>query len=444
MSTNSSVTTELGFGNYTVTAGAEPWMRFSHWTVSGNLTLKNITINPSSSTALLIVRGNGTVDATFRPAPYVNILIDPASCGPITFNGQAFPNGSRPEFIQGTYSASASCVGYHFYKWEGSPNVTVATPTDASTSVDLDSGNGSLEAVFALNITLAIDPGTDGSVALHGTNFPNGTTMTLPVGNYSLLAIPDPWARFMGWSQIGVGIQPTNDSLWVRGPGDSTLIAHFVLFPDLTVSVGIPSTAYPSCLSYTLDNTSQASGSTVQLTLGSHSISATDLCEYTANSVFSRWVASTNVSVASPAKNTTTIVVEGNGTLMATYQSAYWVRFEGSGGGGTVQLNGSGVAEGSEQLLTNGSYPLTATPNPGFQLTGWIATGAVKVGNGTLVVAGPGTVTAEFGKIAPAPGNSSPPPSSIIPWILVSGAVAGTAAVLVGAAIVLRRRRKQA
>jgi hypothetical protein len=442
LSTNSTTVTELGFGNYTVTASAEPWMRFSHWTVSGNLTLMNVTIGPFSSTARLVVRGNGSLGAVFRPAPYVSVLIDPASCGPITFNGQLYPNGSRPEFLQGTYTAAAGCVGYHFYRWEGSANVTVASPADASTSVGLESGNGSLEAVFALNVTLAIDPVTDGSVTVHGARFPDGTTMTLPVGNYSLQATPDAWAKFAGWTQIGVGIRPTNDSLWVRGPGDATLIVHFVLFPELTVSVGLPGTAYPTCLSYTLDNASQSSGSPVQLTLGSHSISATELCEYTANSVFSRWVASSNVSVASPTQNKTTIVVEGNGTLTATYQSAYWVRFEGSGGGGTLQLNGSGIAEGSEQLLTNGSYPLTATPSPGFQLTGWIASGSVRVGNGTLIVAGPGTVTAEFSKIPPPPGNSSPPPSSTIPWVLVSGIAVGAAAALIGAAIVLRRRRK--
>jgi hypothetical protein len=322
--------------------------------------------------------------------------------------------------------------------------VTEASPAAASTSITLDSGNGSLDAIFALNITLVIEPSTDGSVSVQGTKFANGASEMLPVGNYSLNATPDAWAQFKGWSQVGVGIQPSNDSLWVKGPGDSTLIAKFTLLPELNVSIDLPLLADSSCRTYQLDNNTERNGSPPHVTLGTHTVSVAGLCQYTADSLFFRWVASTNITVASPTNATTAINVEGNGTLTATYQSAYWVRFEDSGGGGTLLLNGSGVAEGSEQLLTNGTYPLTATPSPGFQLTGWVASGSVKVGNGTLIVAGPGTVTAEFSKIPPPPGNPSPPPSSTIPWILVSGAVASTAAVLIGATLVLRRRRRQA
>ena len=440
--TYGSETPELGFGNYSVAAQSELWARFAHWTTTGNLTLQTESNAPSYATAGLTVMGNGSLKAVFRPAPFISLAVDPALCGPITFNGQTYPNGSRPEFIQGTYAVSVSCSDYHFYRWEGSSNVTVGSSTTSSTSVSLVGGNGTLEAVFALNITLSIDPASYGSVVLNGTNFPNGATWTLPVGNFSLKAVPDAWGKFTGWSQVGVGLQTGNDSVWVRGPGDTILQAHFALFPALTVAINLPKAADTSCRAYELDNTSQNNGSVVHLTLGLHWISAREVCEYTAESQFYRWEPSTNITVASPTNSTSEIEVKGNGSVTATYEDAYWVGFSAQGGiGGTIRLNGSAVALGSQLLLTNGTFILTGTPASGYRLAGWNASGSVQVGNGILRVEGSGTVTADFARIGPPVGNSTPP-SAPFPWIIVAGIGAAAVFVAVGVIVVHKRRRR--
>lgn len=434
-------TVVVGFGNYSVSAAAEPWTRFSRWVSSGNGSLQVKQTNASRSTALLTVLGNGSVTADFNPAPFVHLAVDPAACEPVVFGGQSYSNGSDPEFLQGTYSASASCSGYYFYRWQGSSNVSIANPGNASTSILLNGGNGTLEAVFAIRVTMVVNGPSFGRVMLNGTVFPNGATWLLPVENYSLQTIPEPWGEYSHWSVFGVGVQFGTQALWVKGPGDTTIEAHFGLLPEISLSGNLPSTTDTSCRSFSLDNSTVSNDSWVHLSLGTHWIQVGALCRYTGVSQFEVWEGSKNITLSNPGNSSTKLEIVGNGTLEAIFQTVYGVVFKLEGDpGGTIRLGNHVVSPTSSELLPGGSYNLSATPESGYFFGAWIVSGSVEVLNGTLLVAGPGSVTADFGKSGPPPSGNVTPPSNSTGIELIGGLLTAGAAL---ATLILYRGRRR-
>ena len=89
--------------------------------------------------------------AVYAPSASVTLLAQPASCGPVTFNGTAYPNGSLVSLRPSSTGVSASvgtCAGMTFQGWGRTAGVWVSPTTSASTTATV-SANGTLTAAFA-------------------------------------------------------------------------------------------------------------------------------------------------------------------------------------------------------------------------------------------------------------------------------------------------------
>lgn len=119
--------------------GNSSWVHFSGWTVSGGPTLLGDR---------LIVNGSGgVVLGTFVPYPRVRFLED--GCGPITFNGTPYANGSFGQFLlsEGPFAVSASaCTAYQFVGWLSTGGVSLANGSMETVVTVL--GNGTLTAAY--------------------------------------------------------------------------------------------------------------------------------------------------------------------------------------------------------------------------------------------------------------------------------------------------------
>ncbi len=105
-------------GNYTL---SEPKCAGYNYpptvTATGAIQLPKLGADPET----VWVKGNGTLTATYSlqgppPGPFtVGFLIDPASCGPLTFNGTSQANGTSVVVPGGDYPARASACPNHWF-----------------------------------------------------------------------------------------------------------------------------------------------------------------------------------------------------------------------------------------------------------------------------------------------------------------------------------------
>ena len=88
--------------------------------------------------------------AIYAASASVRLLAQPASCGPITFNGTAYANGSLVSFRPSSSGVAASvgtCGGMTFQGWSRTSGVWVNPTTSMSTTATV-SANGTLTASF--------------------------------------------------------------------------------------------------------------------------------------------------------------------------------------------------------------------------------------------------------------------------------------------------------
>lgn len=89
--------------------------------------------------------------AVYAASGSVTLLAQPASCGPITFNGTAYASGSLVSLRPSSTGVSASvgaCSGMTFQGWSRTAGVWVSPSTSMSTTATI-SANGTLTASFA-------------------------------------------------------------------------------------------------------------------------------------------------------------------------------------------------------------------------------------------------------------------------------------------------------
>jgi hypothetical protein len=426
---SSPTTVDLGFGNHTLTQSASPWAVFSSWNATGSLSLWGAHPPASENTTIL---GNGTITVRYTPHPSLTFLVDPSTCDEILLQGLGYPSGSSASLYEGNYSASApQCpvppTYLVFSYWSSDGSLSIANPTDANTTVSL-SGNGTLIAHYVAQLTLYASSPSQGSVLLNSTLYSNGATLDLPVGNYSLLPVPEPWSEFLRWTTLG-GLSVGAGLAHVASTG--TLTALFRFAPLLGVGL-----SPPTCGALTVNGSSAASGTSVQLPLGAYPLRAPS-CN-ASSELFEDWALSGGLSVSAIGSPSATLTVTGNGTLVAQYVPGYSVRFQVEGGnGGAILLNGTLEPNGSAPLLAAGNYPLNATAaGTGFVLLRWATTGEVHVEGGVLNVAGPGSVSALF---APMNSTGHGGTTGLSGWVYGVGSLV-VLAVLITAALVLRRR----
>jgi hypothetical protein len=91
-----------------------------------------------------------TIHAVYPAAATVQFLTQPATCGPIVFNGTSFANGTSTTLAPSTASLAISpgtCAGATFVNWSFSDGIYLKSPTLASNTV-IVSSSANLTARF--------------------------------------------------------------------------------------------------------------------------------------------------------------------------------------------------------------------------------------------------------------------------------------------------------
>ncbi len=124
---------------------------FAGWSGASGVSVSPIASSPTTVT----VSANGTLLAIFEDYPLVTLVVVPASCGPVTFNGSPFdsqpPYSPSPSVAVpiGTYPATVSlCAGRNFLGWSVSGGLVLESVNGLNATVSV-SGNGTLSASFS-------------------------------------------------------------------------------------------------------------------------------------------------------------------------------------------------------------------------------------------------------------------------------------------------------
>jgi YVTN family beta-propeller protein len=141
---------------YAASAPACAGYTFSSWSAVGDLSLSGTTTIAITVT----VTGTGELSAAYRanahpPAVHysVSFIVQPATCGPITYNGSSAANGTEGIFLPNAYTASApACAGYDFHDWTSSGGVSLSSSSTRNVTAKV-SGNGTLGAIYEAAFT---------------------------------------------------------------------------------------------------------------------------------------------------------------------------------------------------------------------------------------------------------------------------------------------------
>ncbi len=313
-------------GNYSTTAPTCPGYSFLQWSTAGGVA----TYPSTASSAVATISGNGTLSAKYASTAYaVNFFVSPSSCGPISFNGSPKTNGSSGSYAAGTYSTvAASCTGYNFHGWSANGGLTLGSPSSPSTNTTV-SAAGNLTADYVRGtgagggsyvVTFTVNPTYCGPITFNGTSQASGTTSSFPPGTYPAVAHACAGYTFSGWSSTG-GVAlatPTSASTTVTVSSPGALTATYV--QNAPGSAGhrynVSFVVIPSaCGGMGFNGTTQANGSWGMFRPGNYSA----LAPACTGRAFHGWSGSGGVQPLAALVNPTTVSVQGNGTLTATY-----------------------------------------------------------------------------------------------------------------------------
>lgn len=161
----------------------------------------------------------------------VAFVVDPASCGPILFNGTPEAGGVAWRYPLGSYAAWAlSCNGYSFVDWSTTGKVTIqGSPSSGQTNITAQ-GNGTLWAFYvatnANRVFIQVAPArSDAVVFIAGQPYPDQGYASLADGSYPISAGAFGSLRFDQWSTSG-SVSISGGNLTVSGGG--AILASFI------------------------------------------------------------------------------------------------------------------------------------------------------------------------------------------------------------------------
>ena len=245
----------------------------------------------------------------------------------------SFDHGTNPTI------AATPDTGYDFTGWSGTG---VSNSSSASTTVSMTEAR-SLTANFSLkSYTLSLTAGSGGTVSGAGS-FDHGT-------NPTIAATPDTGYDFIGWSGTGVS-NSSSASTTVSMTEARSLTANF------------------SLKSYTLSLTAGSGGTVSGAGNYNHGQHATIQATAQSGFVFNSWLQS---GVSKDTNPSTTILMneDKNWTAYFTVQPANTF-FLGLSSNPTSAGTTTGAGSYSQNVLAS----VTATPNVGYQFTGWTGSG---------------------------------------------------------------------
>ena len=307
----------------------------------------------AAASTTVTLAGNQTVNANFV-ATYTLAITGSSAAG--TFSGA----GTYPAGTVVTVTETPN-AGYRTSGWTGSDAASVASPSNASTTIVM-SANRSLVANFVQQAVLTVTAGTGGTATGGGT-YDVGSTVPItatPAGNYA----------FGTWTGTGLG-STAAASTSVTLAGNETVNANFVA-------------------TYTLSITGSAAGGTVS-GAGTYPAGTVVTVTETPNTGYrtSGWTGPDGGSTASPSSASTTIVMSANRSLVANFVQQAVL---------TVTAGTGGIATGGGTYDVGSTVPITATPAGSYAFSSWSGTGLASTGaaSTTVTLAGNETVNANF------------------------------------------------
>ncbi|MDZ7345215.1 MAG: InlB B-repeat-containing protein, partial [candidate division KSB1 bacterium] len=329
--------------------------------------------DPSSANTTVYIDGDKNVRANFARVDRYTLNINVTPTGGGTTNP---PVGVHEYDLNQVVTLTATpAPGYVFQEWQGD----VANPTSPTTTITIN-GNKNVTAVFrqlpptTYQLTILVNP-TSG-----GTTVPAPATYTYPAGQVvTVQAVPAANYHFVNWS--GDVADPFLLTTTVTMNGNKTIIANFA----------------PGAAQYrlTIDINPVGSGSTVPAA-GTYYYAQGTLVNLQAIPApgyeFAYWTG----DVANPSSPTTTILINGDKSIIAHFRTAsprYTLTLAVSPAGGGTTM----PAAGQYQYDAGVVVAVQAFPANGFEFVNW--SGPVTDPNSaatTIVMDGNKQVTANF------------------------------------------------
>lgn len=271
---------------------------------------------------------------------FVQVLVVPTSaCGSaqVQIGANSYGNGSIVDVgLPGTSASlvippSGFCSGFYIDSVKVSSGITISYPSaslpaitySATLNVNL---NGTLAVQFQVPVAVGWSPSACGPLIFNGTQMGNTSgssgTLVFPGTYQSTLSCSG--HTFEGWSVRGAitVLTPSSATSQVTvGTGGGELWENFSTsgsppsgLQQYTVGLQVVPT---SCGPLQFNGGSYPSGSSETVHAGSYTVTAPTCSGYS----FTSWSATGGLTPSAPTSATTSVLVQGNGTLTVTYQS---------------------------------------------------------------------------------------------------------------------------
>ncbi|MCI4347207.1 MAG: PKD domain-containing protein [Thermoplasmata archaeon] len=266
---------------------------------------------------------SGIVQAVFNPGVFKNFvafITSPANCGTIEFNGQNYTGGGFTRVLpNATVPIHAwpctSPVPSGFVGWStGGAGIAINNPSSNANTAWVN-GSGSITANFQPLEPLSIStiPSTCGSVIIAGVGYTSGQTANIAAPNsYPISAAPCAHYTFGFWvSSTGAAV--ANGTLYLYSRALLTAIFRPAVY-QVVLDV-YPRTCGGAQLTYAGTTNVYTNNTTLALSFGNYPVGISPCSGFHLD----HWVVTGNVTVLSAFSDTTTLVVNGSGSLTGVY-----------------------------------------------------------------------------------------------------------------------------
>lgn len=459
--------TDLLPGNYSIAAVAPAGDYFQDWTTSGGVTILGGR-NDSSTT--VVVASNGSVTAWFTTAPVLtnvtfedagtavpgSIVVSPARTYTDGIPRAVVPNGTTLHLAPGVYGVQAlPPAGANFTSWATEGTGASLAPTQFPYAwLDIDGLGGNVTVMATDTPSSLVDwafvlPEGFGTILLNGTPYNTSALVSLPVGSYSLVAVPDAGWGFSGWGYGSSGVMTdfaasTYIALENSAAFSPTyIVAYFTPVATYTVVLDdSPAVGGSSTVGPTLSGI--PSGGSILAYPGYTTVTAFpnggwSFAGWTVNDSSAGWV-------VAPGSSYSTLEINASVTVQAHYVldhvGSVHLHFAPAGAG-VVSFNAGPFlsSDTTNSSVTNGTYAVTGYPGPGYYFEGFLVNGSA-----TLATASPFDLFTFVAWVGPsgAPGDANltavfgqlpPPPPPGLPVTYVATQPSGASATISGVAI---------